>query len=412
MSILVRTCIPLVAHICFVLASAHGDTVFARISALFQFDSYWFESITRNGYVNSGPMSFPLNKEEHNIAFYPGYSIAGYLISQMTRLAHWISLLLAAFLFTGGFWYYFARLSTLLRIPLIVFFLLALSFLSFPGTFFLTTAYAESMMLCFGMAFLCERIKDSPTNILKAGSIGFVAFFSHIRGVFFLLPATLLTLFHSREGKESHQNITHKSSYAFALSSLIALLAPACFYLYCWCNWGDPWIMEKTTQAGWYHRGADLLWPFQLSNYSLELQSSTPAWYAVNPLEFGRLLGTALTILIPLMLIWNILSYKVSSEHSPFGIETYLYASALLTHYGLLAAMATNPVHDSSPMYTYIRYGIMPWLILLLALGCDMTRTTGWRRWLRAAPALCTIVPFFVVQWYFIQRFTRGIWVS
>lgn len=409
---LLLTIIPFMLQVAYVLSCAHGDDISTRIFALFKFDSYWFETIARNGYLHQEPMKFPLEYERNNVAFFPGYSLAAALLSTITGLSQWISLLVCSFTFAGCFWFFLARFALLRNWPYWIYTLIAALVIFYPGSFFMLAAYAESMMLAFGLAFLCECVRNN-SQVLYAGVYGFLALLAHIRGLFFLVPAVTLCLQKVNWLKPYWMKDLTKQTVKLTAIVSLALLAPISFYTFCWIMFDNFWLMEETTKAGWYHRGADLLWPFTLSNYTLFLDLQGQPWYAPNPLKFGQLLGTLVTILLPSFLIINVASYPREKAKKRYGIETYLYLSALIAHYGVLAAMATNPVHDTTPMYSSIRYGLTPWIIFLLALGSDLARPTSiWLRIAKITPVLLTTLPCIAIQWYFIQRFTRGIWVS
>lgn len=374
---------------------------------LFAWDSAHYGEITRNGYRSSLPPP-PLHRtldfsdyiRDTNVAFFPGYPLAGSLIHAVTRLPISLSLLIVAQL---AAWWFWTLLILLLRrwqlsnraIALTVGMLLA-----YPSSFFLIAAYSESLFL----AGLCGLIYWSTSGTAASGTTfaslhGMVMSATRIFGLPLSIYPLLAAATRLQRNRYSWTDL-RRAILITCLASTGALL----FFLYCHLAFGHWNLYLQRQRMGWVLE----------SDYFFFLKRH---WRLFVPmpgregwLEANFLSRVSASLMLYLLILLPIVDLAVSRQRiTEWRERVPLYLLAWLQYY----LLAVSLVHKG--MASMIRYTFVVFLFLALAaahlLHHAPIRSTRLQKFSRALIAIAASVGL-SVQVLLIQRFTQEEWVG
>lgn len=159
--------------------------------SLFQWDSLWYGKIVDRGYYSTLPPDLRDWGEYSNVAFFPGYPLLASLVKSLTHYATSTSLIVTAQLACWGFWVNLMLLLRQFQIQTVWAIALIAAILVYPGSFYLVSAYSESLFLAGLVGLIYWTNHPSPLSWLWAGLWGIVMSSTRIVG----LPLAIYPLF-------------------------------------------------------------------------------------------------------------------------------------------------------------------------------------------------------------------------
>lgn len=269
------------------------------------FDGLHYINIAQNGY------------EKNEVAFFPLYPLLIRLLISISTLSFpvvallisWVSLLMILFLFP--------RYFSLIGWPKISKWFL-IFFLAFPTSFFLQSAYTESLFI---LLILLTLFFDKKHNTLATFVFGFLAGATRVVGIFLMLPLLL-----SRRGKGT-------------------FLAPVLGFLtyagYLWLSTGDPLkFFHVQSQFGAGRTTRLILLPQVLYRYlKIFLTADLNYTYFIAALEFG------VFMMVLLVLIYDLLRivHKGASGNLTDRLGLNLFGLAMLIFPTLTGTLLSIP---------------------------------------------------------------------
>jgi hypothetical protein len=208
---------------------------------LFSWDSGCYGHIVDHGYLVPEHLT---QKDNGNVAFFPGYPLFAGLLRYVLGLTTPRSLLLAAQLGCWAFWTYFLLFLRRWQAPIGLTALAVLLVVLHPASFFLVAAYSEPLFLASLLGFLYWADKDSLVARTLASAHGFVMTATRLVGLP-LVVAPLCMLWLGR-GPDRWRRIIPR-----ALVGVAASLGALAYFGYCQYRFGAWDIYMQAEAIGW-----------------------------------------------------------------------------------------------------------------------------------------------------------------
>lgn len=246
-------------YLCVVILLANGNGFQERFFRLFNWDSYWYSSIVEFGYHTTIPPT-PQKPDISNVAFFPGYPYTARVIHLIFEISSNRALLFASNFYGILFFSNFFFCSRALKFSFGQSLFCLAVILCFPTSFYLLSAYSESMFMAgiFGFAAAWIRYADSGKfGVLIYGALmGMLMTSSRITGLavaFVPFVYESLIVANARFFRESQTKVSFLSKN-LVLSLLfggVASLGAAAFYAFCFGKWGHWNLYGWTQEIGW-----------------------------------------------------------------------------------------------------------------------------------------------------------------
>ncbi len=378
---------------------------------LFRWDSLHYGRIVEKGYFNNLPPligdtdpSRASYQRNTNVAFFPGYIIAGRAVRAVTGFSIPFSLLLAAAIAAWGFW---TELLLLLRhwnLSVWSRFAVTAAVLAHPTAFYLVAAYSESLFLLgiVGFFFWAQRgvACNAPTKFVPSGLLCAAAAIGH--GIvmtatrIFGLPLCLYPVIVAALRRGKTPDLVRAGVIATG-ASLGALL----FFLYSSVALGK-WNLYMLTQVKQWGLVPDYLF-FLHAPLNLWLPVPPPALFVNNAI------GPVATSLTLWLLLAASAAEFFSGKHTGTRPQRIaLLACAFMSLYVSLIALA------NAGMRSMVRYAFIPYVFIVLQLAL-LAREHAWtrgRRVIATGVIGAALVLLFVTQVILLDIFTSGGWVA
>ena len=401
-----------------VLAIAHFSGRLASEglpAALCQWDGKLYLHVAEHGYLTTIPPT-PHDVERSNVAFFPGYPLAGRAVSNVLGVSPKAGLVLAAQLAAWGFWIYWLlmlkRVGASTRAGLAATLVVACH----PAAFFLVVAYSESFFMCAMLGFFYWLSRSDRRLWCVAALHGIVMTGTRLGGLpVVFCPLTVHGLSEVWSGLaaigERRRFLSNKvpgiikSNLPLAVVAIVASLGGLGFFAYCQVRFGVWNLYLQTQQLNW-SVSADWLWWLRPTTYISWASTLYPN--SLWPDDVSRL-----CVLITLPAIgwaaWSTIQGVRQQTHGSLGRAT-LCLAALVIFY--LHAAGVSPI----VMKSMIRYGLpVHVLLLLVACGGDWTRRVSLTRLQqrqRAFALAVGLMVLFSLQAALAWRFFSGEWAA
>jgi len=296
-----------------------------------------------------------------NVAFFPGYPIAGKLVSTLPGCTLRAGMLLAAQLAAWGFWTYLLLLLRQLRTPkkwaLTVVVLMAVH----PAAFFLVVGYSESLFLLGMLGFLYWSLLNSKGYWLIAAAHGIVMSSTRIVGLplaFCPMLAWLIIKLSGGEVAAPRRAISWRKLSGPWLLGAAASMGGLAFFAYCQWRFGAWDLYMQTQQIGW-NVHADWLWWLRAESYTFFASAMYPN--VLWPDDVSRFIVLATVIAITAL---GVLEIRLATRCSSGWQQRMVFYLAAVTLFFVHAA-GVSPIQ----MKSMLRYCLGVHLLLLLALA-------------------------------------------
>lgn len=260
------------------LHSSSARGLSAKYQSLIQWDTRWYQNIVEYGYHSTIP---PVRQDitRANVGFFPAYPLLSRVLARVPGLKSDMALLLTAQLACIGSWVYFLLLCRRWRLPTGYIAATAGVIIAFPSSYFLVSAYSESLFLMTLLGMLYWSGDTRRWSWLIAGMHGFVLSATRLVG----LPLAIIPLI------LRPKRIT---SWRWIAATGLALGGGLAFFAYCQWQFGHWNLYFWTQEVGW--RSHMDLWAFFRSSLY-----TSPAWpLAIGPVgHLGFRLGALAFVL-------------------------------------------------------------------------------------------------------------------
>jgi hypothetical protein len=369
-----------------------GETAY---ESLCQWDGHLYARLVRDGYRTTIPPTASIDFEGSNVAFFPGYPLCTYTLRQLSggRLTIKSSLALAAQLSAFGFWTYWLLMLRRFRTPRAAGLILTAAVALHPASYYLVTAYSESLFLVATLGFFYWLSDPAPRRRLWAVPHGIVMSGARLGG----LPVAMVPLFAQigvefapafytawcnravTGGWKQTKAAFYRSTLAawndrrrlarLALLGFAASLGGLAFFAYCQWRFGH-WNLYFMTQAEGATVAADWIWFLRPRSYIFigSLLYSHIDW----PDDLSRLCVGLCLVLFVVFAKWEYRRVAAGDTSWPQRLPYYLCAVGLC----FLHAAGVSPIL----MQSFFRYSLIVFVMLLLALaqGCGAGQVPAW----------------------------------
>jgi hypothetical protein len=365
------------------LASGNSDLK-TTYRALCQWDCRWYASIVHNGYRSDLPPK-PQDPEGSNVAFFPGYPVAGMLVKATTGYPATLALPMAAQGAALIFWTLLLAIVTrrgkdetqrsqIVRASTITFLIFAQ-----PASLFLVLGYAESVYLVGVVLLVGGWQLAHRSGWLAAAAGGFIACATKLAA----LPLALVPLL---EG--AFTKIGRPSGRAVVIAAA-SIAAPLSFFAFCQWRFG-VWNLYMITE----HIGWDVA-----PNYVAMLDPGT--WtIAGGPDRF------MLPVVLAALIVFATLEWRRRVEGAPFRL-------ALLVAVFLMLFIIVSGV-QSLGFRSAARYTLPMIVTLLLAANHRLVRGESSAKVSPLVPAAWAagLLMFAMQTLPIAARYVRGEWAD
>lgn len=399
------------------------------LERLCQWDAVWYRVILERGYYTTmPPIAQAMNLA--NVAFFPGYPLAGRFFSQVFGLSSNRALLLVASLAAALFWFYVGcflnRLSPAWKKLAICGCLVA-----YPAAFFVIAAYSESIFLASSLGLIFWSLQDNRAAAAWAAVHGFVMTATRLVG----LPIALSVL------AIGFIRVLARRPFAFRqlAAGVASLLGVSSFFGFCALKFGSWDLYMETQRIGWrivpsYNA---LL---QLETYRICEQRPCSEWDVLNratvlPTLIILALVTLKAIAMPLFQLgkgWRAVGLTHAVKLLVGRLERQHTAISCLLLAGWASFLMAVAGLTSIRMQSMIRYDFVPLVFALLAYANLPRRertdaqvypsplVMAWQRFTQAKAvrifgcvALGVVIAIcLATEVWLAWRFTQGMWVA
>lgn len=361
--------------------------------ALHHWDSAWYERIIHEGY-HSEP---DITKEPGVCGFFPGYPIAGAIVSSLTGLNARYALTLSAQLFCWGFWTYLVLLSRhwgfSRRVQYAV---LGVMFLH-PVSIFLIAAYSESMFLMSTLGFIYWSSQRSRWAVPLAMLHGVMMTGTRLVGIPILIYPVVQAMLQVPWGQTGWLKQAARQLIRPLTIGAVASLGALSFFVFCYLRFGRWNQYMLAQQIGW---GVTAQWDVL---YTLRLLRECRILPQEHPLHPNFLSRVFVLLLLGTFLIATIV--EVTQIRRP-GLGRRIRIPIYLCAFGLLILPAASSVRYVS----FLRHSLPIVAVLALGVGHLLTRA-GPPRSARAA-LVSFALPALGLNVFMSMRFLRGWWTG
>jgi len=283
-------------------------------SVLYGWDAAWYVDVAKNGY--NFKMETP--QRQYNVNFFPLYPLVGALAQKAFGLDTDVSLLIVAnILFLAaliGLYYYaatrFDHDAALTTVTLLCF---------FPGAFFFSIPYSESLMLLLTVIFL---ILAERNRWWEAAGCAALASATRMLGVTFAL------VFVYRFIREKAWR-SREPALRLAGQALLSVSGFLLYSAYQWFAFGTPFAASHATKNAWKVPTQDWLWAMITGKPFVTLVHEL----AKNPFSAIHLYSTNILLFLAVVLIGWLMAKKLGP------VATILTFSQLFLVYMSFAGM-------------------------------------------------------------------------
>lgn len=397
-------------QILFVLLFSGSSNWMDKWLSLFHWDSDWYQTIVKNGYVSTIP-PVAQNGEFSNVAFFPGYPLLSRIFYLLTQSDPRVIMLLISQISCVCFWAFFLKVLNQFNFRRETKGFAVFLVLSFPTSFYLVSAYAESLFMASLMGFLYFGYsRKRLSSLAKSGAAGSVMTATRIFGVpvaasFFVQRIVLWASSFFQTRKYSIKK------YDFLLP-LYSWVGVSLFFIYCHARWGRWNLYEQTQKIGWgvqatYSAFFDSdLWIWETPHLNWHVPDFDTNF-------FSKLLSRYYTWTILLLIGIEIFFAQkprllnfIKSRRFP------LYFSATLMHVLAIVGLFSMGLRSMS------RYLLPVHILLVIAFISFLQERFKFQKLtlevLTSFAVLFLLLcgTFFMIQKILIERFTTGQWVS
>jgi hypothetical protein len=385
-----------IAQVAFMMALAPGGSdLKARYIALNNWDSFHYERIAQMGYqIPAGEIhSEDIHEGRANVVFFPGYPMAGRMLSKATGLSVPVSLLFVSQAACFVFWLYFFLLFDEFEISETATRNRALATVLHPAAFFLVAGYTETLFLTGMMGFLYWSSRWNK----QGGISGWIAaahgmVMSVTRIVAFAPAAYPSFQILAQEGFAALKKPRFWKAVAISFAGICGALL---FFAYCQARFGRWNLYFQLEEIGWqnHRRWFAVLNPM----------SYVPRFFfehSVDSLNRFAVLVTG----VQLVQTFPKKELKRAKENTKGSLSTLwpmwpMWSVAFVLFYIALTGKA------NANMDSMLRYTLPPFMLLLLLRAKEgpIRRT----KWLWVFGILS-----FAVQVWCAYRFLHGRWVA
>jgi len=375
--------------------NANSAEIVRAYARLAQFDSQWHVWIADEGYdadkeFQKGVLG--------NVAFFPAYPLLVRGVVEITGLPTALCLLIVAQLACWGFWTYFFLLLDDHNVSPGNARILALVITSQPAAFFLVAGYADSLFLFSLLGYIYWSESARPAFKWLGAVHGFLMTATRIIGLPLVIYPVVRALISGP--RSTRKDRLFDAALLAALSSMGGLA----FLGYCHQTFGAWDLTLITRQAGW-HVKPDAMALLNPDNYLLDLVLwKTDGFVSADWLSRAHV-PALLTIFA---LLFSVEMYVASTLPNSTFADRFTYFIVAFVLFGFLVAGLAN-----SGFRSLIRY-ILPCEVLLVLQIAHLSTDEDLEGsdWAMLGLAGVVIVPSFVVQAVFANRFLNGLWVA
>ncbi len=360
---------------------------------LYQWDSYWYGHLSEHGYPNYVPTHWG---DMCYVGFFPGYSLAGWLVRSLTRLPTPDAMLLTAQLAAGAFWgYLFAflrRWRVHAKLSWVVISCIALH----PAAFFLVAAYSESLFLVGVLGFLYWLEESGP--MARTMMLFHAAIMTTTRIVG--LPLAAVPFLAAMAGHDRWFDQPIRFLFRNATWSALAGIGGLAYFGYCEFFVGRWDLYMYAQSTGWGVR-PDYLAIFRLSSYSLPSPRMLDHGF-IDP-NFISAFSAPLTLMLGAAMVMA--ERRVGGWRSRLGF----YVCAGLMFYVAFAGLAGVGM-KSMIRYSFCSHVLIALAAVHLAMSCR-EQVVSRRTWAAIVVGVMLLASA-VIQIGFIRLFSQGLWVA
>jgi len=369
-----------------------------RYAALVQHDSYWFMNIVDRGYQTIVPPIDHKMMEVSNVAFFPAYPAIAAAFRYGLNISTSTALLITAQLAAWGFWSYlflFCRrwnISTALQICG------ALLIVAHPASFFLITAYSESVFLMALLGFIYWSTAEGRSAKFLAALHGIVMSATRIVGIVCAAFPLVRSFFQTGWRRLLEPRPWFRQEKPAIFMTLVASCGGVGFFTYSQLRWGQ-WDVYMLTQAAGWGIVPDYLAVFKPSSYRWFVPAlNDPTEVSQMSMTLGALLFVAIALCELSLRRWAGLPLRAG-----------IYFCAFVIYYLSVSGVACVDM-ESMLRYEFCVHALIV-LALLNFLSQFCTPPVLVRAFGIAAVALLSATGLCVQGWY-VWNFTRGNWVA
>lgn len=369
-------------------------------------DGFMYVTILSSGYRSTIPPTASVDFDNSNVAFFPGYPLAGRLVHRMSggALSTHTSLVVAAQLAAWGFWIYWLAFMKRFALHAASATWLTLTAALHPAAFFLIVAYSESLFLLGLFGFLYWIGSTNSQARWLAVPHGFVMSATRLGGLplaFAPVVAQLCASPAPLSDAKVQLNWLKPRLAPLAAIGLLASLGGLAFFAF--CQWRfDAWDLYFQTQREGQGVAADWLWFVRPSSYAFfgSLFYSHLDWTD----DLSRL-SVALTVLLLAAVgrrEWQLA--RSGDDGWRVRVVFYLCAAGLM----FLHAAGVSPRH----MQSMLRYAYPVHLLLMLTLAQWLGTTKPAAHILTPRRLAWGLGLLAVLQLVLMFRYFQGGWVA
>ena len=407
----------LLQFITFLVAAKSTTSLKAGFFKLYAWDSPLYAAILDHGLVTVWPPG--KSPATSSIGFFPGYPLLAMCLQHLLGLSNELALLITAQGAAIVFWIYFLAFLHRMQASVLTTIAMVAFVLSFPTSFYLITAYSESLFLASLLGFIYWLTSKHRYGYWVAGIHGFAMSATRISGLSLAaLPVALAVSIFMQHPTERGLLQVRMATYLrsiqpFLIASLLCGLGGCSFFLFCQLKFGhwDAYMWRQ--RLGW---GITPNWlaPFSLHTYALAIDNE---WLGLH-CRGSNCIGKSATailgyILFPLNLFlgWQLLQarkYHVPRSYSDLlSLQFTFLTSAMVLFLFSVIGLA------NSQMQSMIRY-VLPSMVLLVLFWGSVCSASK-KKWLPICIPLVLLVLaylLFPISIHFMYRYAHHQWVA
>ncbi len=370
-------------------------------------DGFMYAAILSSGYQSTIPPTASTNFDESNVAFFPGYPLAGRLVHRASggALSLHTSLVIAAQIAAWGFWTYLLLFLRRFQVSAANATVIAMAAAVHPAGFFLDVAYSESLFLVALLGFLFWITSSTAPARWVAVTHGFVMSATRLGGLplaFAPIAAQLFVDAIPFADALEQLRLRKRQGIRLLAIGMLASLGGLAFFGYCQWRFG-AWDLYFQTQREGQGVAADWLWFVRPSSYVFFGSVFHPDLDWTDDLSRLSVAVTVVLLAVVGRREWRLA--QSGDEGWRVRLVFYLCAAALL----FIHAAGVSPKH----MQSMLRYAYPVHLLLLLALaqwaGSKSIDLRGWFGSRRLAVGLTLLG---LLQLVLAYRYFQGGWVA
>ncbi|MDX1977853.1 MAG: glycosyltransferase family 2 protein [Pseudanabaenaceae cyanobacterium bins.68] len=380
------------------------------VRSLFQWDSLWYAKIVERGYYSTLPPDLRNWGEYSNVAFLPGYPLFAWLVKSLIHLPTPTSLAIAAQLACWGFWLNLMLLLKQLQVRAIWAIALIISILVYPGSFYLVSAYSESLFLAGLTGLIYWTNQNGKFSWIWAALWGIVMSGTRIVG----LPLGIYPLFLL----SFTPNSWWKSNGRLLLICGLSTLGTFSFFGFC-AQQFKQWNLYMISQRqGWgvipdylvFGREWVRAWLGRKFTQGLELETDAITKLTLPTSdEFSRV---AVLFLLGLGLACALIEWQIRAKATNLRSRLGLYFCSGAIFYISAVSMANRGLSSM------LRHGLPSFVVLGVAIAALLSVVAQGRsadklvKFWSVLFSFSLAVLLFFSQQILAMRFTHGQWVT